>query len=449
MSKTGHPVPWLTRPVWGLGLIGALCLLLAVPINLVRSLIGERETTREEAVLDVTDSWGGEQSVIGPRLTVPYLERGPAGSDTDLQSPLTLLPTALSVEGEIRAEELRRGLFTVPVYTAHLRIRGGFDTTEPLARDIAAEDLDWDHATLVIEVSHVKALGGASSLVWNGQTHPLQPGAPGAGGPRPGVHAPVSVRAVGADEFAIDLDINGAQAIWFAPFGRTTRVALTSTWPHPGFAGAWLPVSREVHDEGFSARWVVPFLGRDYPQAWIDSADMTEQIRASLFGLSLHAPVDHYRMAERSTKYAPLVLVMVFGLLWLFDTMVGIRLHIIQYFLIGAAMCLFYLLELSLSEVIGFPAAYSAAAAGVAGLIAAYATAVLKSAVRGAMVGGSLGLLYGYLLALLALEKYALLAGSLGLFAALGAVMYVTRWVDWDQVGRTTRGAHEPTASGA
>jgi inner membrane protein len=32
---------------------------------------------------------------------------------------------------------------------------------------------------------------------------------------------------------------------------------------------------------------------------------------------------------------------------------------------------------------------------------------------------------------LLTQEDYALLVGSLGLFATLAAVMYLTRWVDW------------------
>jgi inner membrane protein len=39
--------------------------------------------------------------------------------------------------------------------------------------------------------------------------------------------------------------------------------------------------------------------------------------------------------------------------------------------------------------------------------------------------------LYGYLYLLLRLEDFALLAGSLGLFAMLALVMFMTRRVDW------------------
>ena len=42
-----------------------------------------------------------------------------------------------------------------------------------------------------------------------------------------------------------------------------------------------------------------------------------------------------------------------------------------------------------------------------------------------------MSLLYGYLYVLLQLEDWALLMGSIGLFAILALVMYATRNVDW------------------
>jgi inner membrane protein len=98
-------------------------------------------------------------------------------------------------------------------------------------------------------------------------------------------------------------------------------------------------------------------------------------------------------------------------------------------------MCLFYLLVLSFSEHIGFVGAYVVAGGGVVALTAGYTKAVLGSIARGATIGGAMGALYAYLLALLSLERYALLAGSIGLFAILATVMYLTRWVDWNRVG--------------
>ena len=52
------------------------------------------------------------------------------------------------------------------------------------------------------------------------------------------------------------------------PFAETTAVELTSNSKHPNFQGAWLPTERTVAASGFTARWTIPFLGRNYPQAW-------------------------------------------------------------------------------------------------------------------------------------------------------------------------------------
>jgi inner membrane protein len=41
---------------------------------------------------------------------------------------------------------------------------------------------------------------------------------------------------------------------------------------------------------------------------------------------------------------------------------------------------------------------------------------------------------------LLQMEDYVLMAGSLGLFAALVTVMYVTRNVDWFRIGQPGEG---------
>lgn len=94
-------------------------------------------------------------------------------------------------------------------------------------------------------------------------------------------------------------------------------------------------------------------------------------------------------------------------------------------------MCLFYLLELSLAEQMGFAAAYFLAAAAIVALESCYCMAILKSSRRSAIVGAFIMLLYGYLYTLLVNQDYALLAGSVGLFLLLATIMYLTRKIDW------------------
>ena len=89
---------------------------------------------------------------------------------------------------------------------------------------------------------------------------------------------------------------------------------------------------------------------------------------------------------------------------------------------------------LAFAEVIGFSPAYIVAAAAIIGLLTAYSAAVLGSWRRGGFIAGLLIALYGVLYVLLSLEAYSLLIGSLLLFAALAAVMYLTRGIDWGGV---------------
>lgn len=437
MSGTSQ---WFSRPVQGVLVIAGLVVLLAIPITLIQDLIRERLRAREDALAEVTATWGGQQAIVGPRVVVPYrtvAPEHPLGAETGLVS---FLPSVLDIEGTVNAESRSRGLFTIPVYDARLTLRGHFRPAEWDAPGVDAETLLWGDAVLAVEVSDPKAIGAGSAAQWGGEGLELLPGLPGATPDRRGVHVPVTVDLEDATDFEVVLDLRGAEAIWFVPFSRATRVSLSSNWPHPSFTGAWLPEERAVEDGGFTAAWSVPFLGRDYGQAWTSGADPYEQITASRFGARLLSPIDHYRMSERSTKYAYLFLALTFGLLWLFDTLVGVRVHPIQYGLVGAAMCTFYLLELSLSEHIGFVGAYGVAALAVVALISSYARAVLGSASRGALMATATALLYGYLFALLTLERHALLVGSLGLFSALATVMHLTRNVDWHGTGRAEDG---------
>jgi inner membrane protein len=123
------------------------------------------------------------------------------------------------------------------------------------------------------------------------------------------------------------------------------------------------------------------------------------------------------------------------------EVLADVRVHTIQYLLLGAALCLFYLLELSLAEHIGFPAAYATASVAVVAMIGSYGLAVLGSIPRAFMVATGVAGLYAYLYVLLTNEDYALLLGSVGLFAVLCGIMYATRRVDWYSVGKSQQAA--------
>lgn len=136
-------------------------------------------------------------------------------------------------------------------------------------------------------------------------------------------------------------------------------------------------------------------------------------------------------MVERALKHGALVLALVFTAFFLFETLAGLRLHAVHYSLVGAALCLFYLALLALGEVMRPGLAYWGAALASSALITLYSAAILAAWMRAALIAGLLTAVHSVLFVVLRMEDYALLAGTGALFAALAAVMYCTRNVDW------------------
>jgi inner membrane protein len=419
-------------------LIGFLILLLQIPIAMIDGLIAERRETRDDVMQEVTDKWGREQTIVGPALMVPYVhrwtetdERGQTRARKSMRHAI-FLPEALSIDGNARSESRHRGIFEVPVYRAAIEITGRFGKPEFSDWGIPSGDVRWDRAQLIMRISDARAIQEQVNLQWNGEALPFEPGAGEFGGTNPGIHVPLKGTMPGESfEFSLTLKLNGSTKLRLAPFGRDTTTHLESSWPNPSFQGNWLPTMHDVSEEGFEANWVIPYLGRNYPQQWRSSADYEDQIASSLFGVDFLSPIDNYRMSARSVKYEIKFLLMTFLVIWLFEVVGRLRVHSVQYLLVGAGMCLFYLLQLSLAEHLGFLGAYLIASAAVTVLITSYSLFVVKTGRRAAVIGGVLAALYAYLYILLREEDYALLVGSIGLFAALAIVMYATRKIEW------------------
>jgi inner membrane protein len=245
-------------------------------------------------------------------------------------------------------------------------------------------------------------------------------------------------------DFELVLTLNGTNSLKFLPLGDTTSVSMTSTWPSPSFFGNYLPESRVVEEDGFSADWQVSSLGRAIPSRWIGD-DVNEGVAMeSAFGVSLFLPIGLYQLTTRAAKYAVLFVAMTFVAYFLFEIIVGLSLHPLQYLLVGLANTMFFLLLLSLAEHIGFAWAYFASAVASSALITAYSIAVLGQRTRAFIMTTVLGVLYGFLYLTLNAESYAMLAGSAALWITLAIVMYLTRHVDWHGHG----GSATDSASG-
>jgi inner membrane protein len=420
--------------------IGLLVLILQIPVSMIQSTIWERQTTRDSAVKEVMVKWGSQQSLAGPFLIVPFVERWTARNSENKPvahsriSHAVFLPENLQIAGEMDSSVRHRGIFEVPVYSVSLDVKGDFLRPDFSSWGIDEKDILWERAQVSVELSDVQSITNNVKLIWNEEELSFSPGAGDFREGVSGVHVTLGDKIVGeAFSFSMALEANGSIGAFFAPLGKETRIELTSDWKDPSFQGGWLPSNHEIDDSGFKANWEIPFLGRNYPQKWkadswktIDTA-----IEASKSGFELLAVVDHYRMSIRSVKYEVLFLVLTFATLWLFEIIAGAKVHAIQYLLVGAGMCLFYLLELSLAEHLGFMLAYILASAAITLLISTYCIAVLKKGGRAAIVASVMVGLYGFLYVLLQLQDYALLLGSIGLFVILAIIMFLTRKIDW------------------
>jgi inner membrane protein len=417
--------------------LSLLALLLLIPLGMVRSLIAERQARRDQATQEVAASWGSPQTLGGPILIVPYLVHGKddKGKDITWTSYAHFLPETLTVDGRIAPERRNRGIFEVAVYRADLHWKGAFVRPDFSNWRIAPEDILWDDAKLSVGIPDLRGIRSAVALTWGDRSLQFEPG-DGGGGlwdsglsvRLPGLNAAEKGKIYG---FAFELGLNGSQNLEFLPLGKQTKVSLKSDWPSPSFAGAFLPDSRRVTGTGFEAVWNISWFGRGFPQQWKGDETTRENVFASAFGVELFLPVDSYQKTERSVKYGVLFLLLTFLTFFLYEVFNPFSLHPIQYLMVGSAICLFYLLLLSLSEHLPVGLAYAAGAAATVLLIGGYSAAILRGALRAVTMTAVLAGLYGYLYVLLQLEDYALLLGSIGLFLILALVMYLTRKIDW------------------
>lgn len=424
--------------------VGFLMIVMLIPLGMTHSLIDERATRRNEVVDEVSRTWSNKQVAGGFILSVPYTvtEANDLGKPITIERVARFLPETLAIDGRLVPESRHRSLFEVTVYTAHLTMSGTFRRPNLAALRIDESTARLHDAWLTIGVGDLRGVNQGVTVTWNGAALSTSPAMDAAGMGSQAMDVKVGDLANGSSDipFEVKVDLKGTQEINFQPGGRTTTVRLASTWPHPAFGGAFLPDRSRVSDAGFDAEWRLSHLGRGYPQAWRDEDLGRQQVEqaavASRFGVKLFSPVDIYHRAERSTKYGALFILLTFCTFFVVELLQRRRLHPVQYLLVGAALCLFYLLLLSLSEHLGFGFAYLAAAAGTIGVIGMYAGHVLGGFWQGVRMVAGLSLLYGFLYVLLQLEDYALLVGSVSLFLILAAVMWATRRVDWYAIGR-------------
>jgi inner membrane protein len=410
--------------------IGILIAILLIPNSMIKSLITERQMSQFEAIEEVSEKWGAPLEIAGPILTIPFNR-----INTDKDGSYTtkhfahFLPTALNIDGNLNPEIRKRGIYEVIVYNTQLKLEGNFDEIDFDDFHINESQILWEEAFVSIGIPDMSGIQSAIPLNFNNDTYKTEPGIPVSDLVSSGVNARVSfTKPEKAIPFSLNLNINGTKSLSFLPLGKNTNVQVTSNWPHPSFDGQFLPDDYEINKEGFTAKWSVFDLNRNYPQHW---EGQNHKIKASSFGVNLYQPVDNYQRNTRSAKYAVLILFLTFITFFFVEILNKKRIHPVQYILVGLALTVFYTLLLSLSEQVGFNLAYLIASAIIVGMISMYAKSILASSKLAFILFAFFSLIYSFIFVILQLEDFALLVGSFGLVLVLGICMYLSRKVDW------------------
>lgn len=441
----------LTTKVLSLLLVLLLLQLLLLRIGM---LVDERSARQQEAAQGVAQALAGAQTLTGPLLTqactetwtVPATKEAPATLAQATQVH-TYTPQTLHAATQAPIEVRSRGLFKINTYTADTVLDAEW-AAPPLPPAPVHKDgqVRCGPMALTLAVSDPRGIRSAAMQV-AGQPLAVQPGTPHPGADS-GFHArlPATAWAPGqALQARVNLQLAGTERLALVPAAQQTDWTLRSPWPHPSFGGRFLPTTREVDARGFAATWAVSALASNAAQRVADGhaacpilaeGDAAPEGCADTLGVAFIDPVNPYVLADRATKYALLFVVLTLGCVALVEVLGQRRVHPVQYALVGAALASFFLLLLSLSEHLAFDVAYALAASACALLLAWYAAHALGSRRAGLAFGGGVALLYALLWTLLKMEQAALALGSVLLFAALAAVMAVTRRVDWYALGR-------------
>lgn len=433
--------------------IGFLVLLLLIPLASMEDLVRERVGMRQEAAQRVAESWGGLQTTAGVLLSIPVetsrvvIEQTSLGRETQRtevdRSVVYVLPDSLKVNATADPDKRTVGLYDTPVYTARVQIAGEFVNQDfaNLLADKPDRQVKWNEARLLVLNSEARALRAVDDVVVAGQR--VRVAADSYAG-FSGISAPVSgdaLRGHGTVPFSLQLTLTGSSSLTFLPLARKADITLKSAWPHPKFEGAPAPMSPEISDAGFTARWSVLEINRSFGQVWVDPQVGAGMPTANAFaqngvGVTFYEPVDVYQRNYRAVHYAALLIAITFLTFFLWEHVSGITIHAMQYLMVGMALALFYLLLLALSEHVTFDLAYGLSAAALVGLITLYLTGVLKRFGLALGAGAGLATLYGLLYWILRSEDYSLLMGALLLFGVLAVLMLATRHIDWSTVAR-------------
>lgn len=406
-----------------------IVLMLQIPVLMVQSLINTRERNERTVYRELTENWGGTATVSSPYLyhTLPDEKSKDDKDDKGKGDFIAFTPSKVTITSNIEPQELKRGIFRIPVFTAEIQMDIEFsEQAKNFKKFMDDSKQQQKDIYLFVPIDEFRQQGSVFATLNGTELSPVisrySHVTIGDFRLTKGLEfcvTPELIKNSDTLKYTVKFTALGSESLSFMSFADETTVKATSPWVSPSFFGDILPMTRNVTAEGFQAEW---------NKTQIDEG---VNFTPDTFGVKFITPVDHYRLTERSTKYALLFIALTFVSFFIAETVGKWRIHPIQYLLVGAAMVLFYSLLLSFTEQLGFTAAYIISAVATVILISGYTFTIMRSKQSSCLISSLLVILYVFLYFILRMEEYALMAGSVFLFIGLGATMFILRNVNW------------------
>jgi inner membrane protein len=419
--------------------IAIIILALLIPSAWIEGLITERSESQKHMVADISDKWSAAQTIQGPVLVVPYKKQV---KEVDTAHKVTyreaidylyILPDYLTYKASVKTEIFHRGIIDATVYSSVVGVQGNFLPPDLSAMGLIPEQLLYDKARLVFNITDLKGLKTQPTVTIQNINFNAEPvyndNTPFKNGLQVNFNLPKQ-----GFTFKYTLQVNGADSLNFLHLGKTTDIEVKSDWNSPSFDGKFLPDKREISNSGFTAHWHLLNFNRPLPQQWIgDSNLLLRKAPEAQVEVKMHLPVDQYRKVTRTTKYSALIITLTFVALFFTELIRKQNIHLFNYILIGAAMVVYYTLLLSFSEHLGYNVAYLISSVATIGLVGIFTGSLLGNRPAAILFAAILSTFYGFIYILIQLEELSLLFGSISLFIIIALLMYFSRKINWEK----------------
>lgn len=420
--------------------IGAVIVILLIALTCVSEQLSDRENSFFDAESNIVNSAGGYFSFAGPFIAIPvthvwYEEKITDDKTEKIKktetSEIIVNASKMDIKSDIKTEERKVGIYSTPVFTGSLSIEANYNMNYINTNEYYYQV---DKAKVYF-ICNAESLTKRPTLTLSGkktQEKTILVDNVNINGKQ---YLGSSVKLEKENiNISATFYLRGAELFTIKPSGEETSLTVESNWPSPGFTGfTYLPDTRELTENGFSATWNIPF------------AKNFNESNASTLGFRIIQPVNLYQKLYRATNYGILFILIPFVIFFLFEIFAKVNLHPIQYLFCGLACVLFFLLLISISEQIDFGLAYGIASCVTSILVSWYIGFITKRTALGFSMIALFLILYGYLYISLMSEDYAFLIGSFFIFAILVTVMFVTRKVNWSELGSHKKNNEEVT----